>query len=195
MNESFVAWLDKVRAGDQAAAADLVRQYEPLVRRMVRLRLEDRGLCRVFDSMDVCQSVMASFFVRAAAGQYDLHNAEQLTKLLVTMARNHLISAARRQRQQKRDHRRLAPADSLERLASRESSPSQRIAGEELLSRLRQELSEEEQRIGELRRQGLDWAGIAAEMGGTPQARRMQLARAFDRVTRALGLEEEGRCA
>src|SRR5947207_2363367 len=103
---TFPEWIRRIRAGDQQAAAELVRQNEPLIRREVRLHLEDRGLCRLFDSMDVCQSVLASFFVRTAAGQYDLQCPEQLVKLLVTMARNKLISEARRQRRQRRDHRR-----------------------------------------------------------------------------------------
>ena len=32
--------------------------------------------------MDICQSVMASFFVRAALGQYQLNTPEQLLNLL-----------------------------------------------------------------------------------------------------------------
>src|SRR5262245_55372827 len=95
--DAFSDFIRRVRAGDEQAAADLVRRFEPLIRREVRLRLEDRRLGRLFDSMDVCQSVLASFFVRTAAGQYDLDQPGQLVKLLVQMARNKLASAARRQ--------------------------------------------------------------------------------------------------
>src|SRR5262247_599815 len=95
--ETFAEFVRRIRAGDGQAAAEMVRRYEPLIRREVRLRTEDRRLARVFDSMDVCQSVLASFFVRTAAGQYDLDRPEQLLQLLVTMARNKLVSAARRQ--------------------------------------------------------------------------------------------------
>src|SRR6516225_7368450 len=104
----FLGLMAGVRAGDEGAAAELVRRYEPLIRREVRLRLEDRRLARVFDSMDVCQSVLASFFVRAAAGQYDLDDPAQLVRLLVTMARNKLASRARQQYRQRRDQRREA---------------------------------------------------------------------------------------
>jgi hypothetical protein len=38
--------LDRVRAGDQEAATELVRRYEPALRRVVRLRLRDRRLRR-----------------------------------------------------------------------------------------------------------------------------------------------------
>ena len=61
---SITECIRRVRAGDEQAAAELVRRYEPLIRREVRFQLEDRRLCRVFDSMDICQSVLASFFVR-----------------------------------------------------------------------------------------------------------------------------------
>src|SRR6516225_9099452 len=114
----FLGLMAGVRAGDEGAAAELVRRYEPLIRREVRLRLEDRRLARVFDSMDVCQSVLASFFVRAAAGQYDLNEPGQLVRLLVTMARNKLVSAARQQYRQRRDPRRLVGgADGLANVA------------------------------------------------------------------------------
>lgn len=189
---SFTAFVHRIRAGDESAAVELVRQYEPLIRREVRLHLEDQRLCRLFDSMDVCQSVLASFFVRAAVGQYDLEEPENLLKLLVRMTRNKLASAARRQRRQRRDQRRQA-ADGLRviaSLAAEEPSPSRQIAGQELLERFLQELDAEERQLVELRGQGLTWADVAQRLGGTAQARRMQLSRAADRVAQRLGLDE-----
>jgi RNA polymerase sigma-70 factor (ECF subfamily) len=38
--------------------------------------------------MDICQSVLASFFVRAAVGQFELDRPEPLVGLLIGMARN-----------------------------------------------------------------------------------------------------------
>src|SRR5437773_104981 len=146
--KTFADFLRRIRAGDEQAAAELVRQYEPLIRREVRLHLEDRRLGRLFDSMDVCQSVLASFFVRTAAGQYDLDQPGQLVKLLVTMARNKLASAARQQRRQRRDNRRLAAgADELAAVAAKGATPSRLVAGKELLERFRQGLSAEERQV------------------------------------------------
>jgi RNA polymerase sigma-70 factor (ECF subfamily) len=190
--DTFADFVRRIRAGDEQAAAELVRQYEPLIRREVRLHLEDKGLCRTFDSMDVCQSVLASFFLRTAAGQYDLEQPSQLIRLLVTMARNKLRSAARQQRRQKRDHRKVAGGDELQQVAGADPSPSQYVAGRELLDRVQSELTDEEKKIADLRGQGLSWDEIAAQLGGKAQARRMQLARALDRVSEALGLEEDG---
>jgi len=70
----FADLLKRVRGGDSDAASELVRIYESAIRVAVRTRLSDPKLRRQFDSMDVCQSVLASFFLRAAAGQYDLHD-------------------------------------------------------------------------------------------------------------------------
>ena len=189
---TFADFLRRIRAGDQQAAAELVRRYEPLIRREVRLHLEDQRLGRLFDSMDVCQSVLASFFLRTAAGEYDLDQPEQLVGLLVRMARNKLASAARRQSRQKRDHRRaVGGGDALDRLPATGDSPSELVAGRELLQRLLALLKEEERQLVELRGQGLAWADVAERLGGTAQARRMQLARTLDRVGRELGLEED----
>src|SRR3954471_7837995 len=97
----------RVRAWDRDAADELVRRYEPAIRRAVRVRLADARLGNLLDSMDICQSVLKSFFVRAAAGQYDLETPEQLLKLLSSMARNKLITQARREHALRRDRRRV----------------------------------------------------------------------------------------
>jgi RNA polymerase sigma factor (sigma-70 family) len=189
--EAFHEFIRRIRAGDEEAAAQLVRHYEPLIRREVRINLEDRHLGQLFDSVDISQSVLLSFFVRSAAGQYDLQEPEQLLRLLVSMARNKLASAARHEHRQCRDQRRSKSVETgpLGQVADPATPPDEQAAGTELLGRLQQALSDEERQVAELRNQGLAWAAIATQLGGTPQARRMQLARALDRVAGALGLD------
>ena len=187
----FQSFIQRIRAGDDQAAVELVRQYEPLIRTEIRLRLVDPSLCRVFDSMDICQSVLGSFFVRAAAGQYDLENPQQLVQLLIAITRNKLAGQARRQHRQRRDLRRMADVavDELE-VTARDQSPSQLAAGKELLEAFRARLNPEERQLAELRAADCEWQEIADRLGGTPQARRKQLARAIDRVSQELGLED-----
>jgi RNA polymerase sigma factor (sigma-70 family) len=188
----FDEFVRRIRAGDEEAAAELVRLYEPLIRREVRINLEDRHLGQLFDSLDISQEVLLSFFVRSAAGQYDLDQPEQLLKLLVTMTRNKLASAARREHRERRDQRRTLSADTagpLAHFADPHAAPDEQAAATELLVRLRQGLSDDERHVADLRTQGLAWADIARELGGTPQSRRMQLVRAIDRVASALGLD------
>src|SRR5262245_54739186 len=124
----FADFVTRIRAGDDQAAANLVQQYEPLIRREIRMNLRDQRLNRVFDSMDICQSVLASFFVHSAAGAYDLDDPKQLLRLLVAMARNKLASAARKQYRQRRDGRRLAAdGDAVDQVAATTPTPSQLV--------------------------------------------------------------------
>jgi RNA polymerase sigma-70 factor (ECF subfamily) len=189
--DTFAEFLRRIRAGDEQAAAEMVRRYEPIIRREIRLQLEDRRLSRLFDSMDICQSVLKSFFVRTASGQFELDTPQQLQRLLVTMARNKLASAARSQFRQRRDQRRVTAAgeEKLKGVAADGPTPSEVVAGREILERVQQSLSEEERQLADLRGKGFAWKDIAARLGGTAQARRMQLARAADRVARELGLD------
>jgi RNA polymerase sigma factor (sigma-70 family) len=190
-SNAFADFVRRVRAGDEQAAAELVSRYEPLIRREVRLHLEDQRLCRILDSMDVCQSVLASFFMRTSAGQYDLTRPEQLVRLLVTMARNKVVSAARHQHRQRRDSRRAVAGGSalLATIVDRGPGPSELVAGQEMLARMRRSLSPGELHLVELRNEGLAWGEIADRLGGTAQARRVQLSRALDRICLELGLD------
>jgi RNA polymerase sigma-70 factor (ECF subfamily) len=190
---SLAELLQRLRAGDGAAAAEIVRLYQPAILRAVRGRLRHRRLGRLVHPSDICQSVFASFFVRAVAGQYDLTEPGQLLALLLRMAQNRVAFEARKHLAQRRDVRRVAPAGVEELgLAAAGGSPSRLAAGKELLEAVRQRLSAEERQLADLRAQGLAWAEIAARLGGTPDGRRMQLARALDGVARQLGLEEGG---
>jgi RNA polymerase sigma-70 factor (ECF subfamily) len=189
---SFRELIVRVRAGDEGAAAELVGRYEPAIRRAARVRLRDPRLGRLLDSMDICQSVLASFFVRAAMGQYELSTPEQLLRLLVTMTRNKVAGQANAQRAGRRDQRRVVAAiDDRRDVAAGEVSPSRQVAARELLEEARRLFSPEERALLERREQGDDWATIAAELGGSPDALRVRLARAVDRVAERLGLEED----
>jgi RNA polymerase sigma-70 factor (ECF subfamily) len=187
----FSDFISRIRGGDQRAAAELVARYEPVIRREIRMQLDDQKLIRAFDSMDICQSVLASFFVRTAAGQYQIDSGAQLVRLLVNMARNKLVSAARREFMQKRDlRRRVAPAQgAIESVADKRPTPAEEIDRRDLLDRIYDRLTPEELCISRLRTGGAAWDEIAAEMGGTAQSRRMQFSRALERVADTLGLD------
>jgi RNA polymerase sigma factor (sigma-70 family) len=190
--QSFADFLRRIRRGDEQAAIELVGRYEPLIRREVRLGISDSRLNRAFDSIDVCQSVLASFFMRVAAGQYELDSSEQLVQLLLTMARNKLASLARREHRLKRDARRVTATqpEVLEGLVENEDSPSQIVLKRELVDRMRAALSDDERQIADLRGDGLAWEEVAQRLGGNAQARRVQLTRGIERAARELGLEE-----
>ncbi|MCA9130594.1 MAG: sigma-70 family RNA polymerase sigma factor [Planctomycetales bacterium] len=185
----FEQFLAKIRAGDEPAAAHLVSEFESLVRREVRMRLLDPRLRRVLDSGDVCQSVLASFFVRAAAGQFDLENPHALLKLLVSMARKKSAEAARRHYQQRRDVRRHSAPAEFDQPDGQLETPSQMVACQEILDRVNELLSPQEKQILDMRREGGSWQEIANRLGGTADGRRVQVARLMDRVCCSLGLD------
>jgi RNA polymerase sigma-70 factor (ECF subfamily) len=187
---SFDELIRQVGCGDEEAAARLVRDFEPVVRRVLRARLRgNRARCE-FDSMDICQSVLAIFFVRVAAGEYDLKEPDDLIKLLLTMSRHKLAEKMRHQHRLRRDSRRTVGGVDELALAGRDPTPSSVVGGQELLEQARQRLSEEERQLVELRGQGLSWEEVAASLGGTAGGRRNQLARALDRVAQELRLDE-----
>lgn len=200
-DEGFEVLIRRIREGDQEAAAELVRRYEPSIRRAARVRLMDTRLNRLLDSMDICQSVMASFFVRTALGQYQLESPDQLLKLLATMTRNKLAGAVKGHRAGRRDFRRVegqadgtASGDAsrvagVEALAGPGPTPSREVEARDLLDEARKRLLPDERSLLERRQQGCDWAEIAAERGVNPDALRKRLARAIDRVAQELELD------
>jgi RNA polymerase sigma-70 factor (ECF subfamily) len=156
----------------------------------VRVRLRDPRLRRLIESVDICQSVFASFFVRTALGQYQLERPDQLLRLLATIARNKLARHANREHRDRRDQRRINPGAVLEDCPAPGSSPSRQVAARELVLEARKRMTTQERALLERREQGLEWAAIAAELGGSPNALRIRLARAVARIARQLGLDE-----
>jgi len=200
-NDEFQVLLGRVRSGDPDAAAELVRRYEPAIRRAARVRLVDTRLNRLLDSMDICQSVMASFFVRTALGQYELETPEQLLKLLATMTRNKLANQVKGHGAGRRDFRRLedrsgrddgdhSVVGGIEAVAGPGHTPASEVATRELLEQARRRFSPEERSLLDRREQGCEWTEIAAEMGASPEAIRKRLTRAIDRVAHELGLDQ-----
>src|SRR5262249_10545549 len=160
---AFAEFIRRIRAGDDQAAQELVERYEPVIRRQVRVRLSDPRLSRRLDWTDVCQSVMASFFVRVAAGQFDLEHPDQLRRLLLVMARHKLAQQVRRHKAGRRDYRRSeagGPED-LDLRRAADPSPSRLVVGRELLDEFRRRLTDEERQLADLRAEGLEWAEIA----------------------------------
>jgi RNA polymerase sigma-70 factor (ECF subfamily) len=190
-DDPFIALVRRVRASDQQAATELVRLYEPAIRRTVRFQLRDPRVRRTLDSMDVCQSVLGSFFARAALGQYQLETPDQLIRLLVTMARNKLATQVRRPHVQRQDPRGVEPgSDPAAEPVATDRSPSEQVAARDLLEEFRKRLTAEERALADQRAQGHEWSEIAAERGESAEALRKRHARALDRVALELGLDE-----
>jgi len=188
--DSFAVLMKRVREGDADAAASLVRQYEPAVRRAIRIWMLNARLRRSVDSIDICQSVLASFFIRVALSQYRIDTPAQLVKLLVSMARNKIADQFRREQAAVRDNRRVEPGDIRERdLHGEGPTPSQWAANRDLIAEFRKRMSPEERQLVDQRALGQEWPEIAIELGGTADGLRKKLDRALARIARELGLD------
>jgi RNA polymerase sigma-70 factor (ECF subfamily) len=186
-NPEFEKLLGALRERDEEAAAELVRRYEPLIRRVIRMRLTDPRLRRVFDSIDICQSVMANFFDEVALGQLAVTTETHLRNFLVRMATNKLIDKVRREQ-----HSAGGLPEEWEPAAD-DPSPSQVVAQRELAQAIQNRLSAKERWLAEKRAEGRSWVELAQETGETTDSLRMMHARALARIRAQLHDEEVNR--
>jgi RNA polymerase sigma factor (sigma-70 family) len=179
----------RIREGDEEAAAEFFRTYEPHVRRVIRARLRIGGMRRVSDSSDLCQVVLASFLVGSAVGRYDIADTDAMKKLLARIAANRVIDLVRKPEFRKPAVPVGGPgAEGVEAIAGG-SSPASQLALHELIQKADQLLTESERPIAELRKEGLTWEEIGQRLGKSADAVRKMLERATRRIMLALELE------
>jgi RNA polymerase sigma-70 factor (ECF subfamily) len=179
-DDEFTELIRRIRGGDAQAANELIRKYEPAIRREARLRLGPK-LRPLFDSMDLCQSVLGSFFVRVRAGQYELSSPAGLMKLLVAMTRNKVREKARKKHESE-----LGAREPV----ARGEDHTALVLTRDFLNGFRQRLTESERVLWDRRNLDHSWQSIGVELGENPAALRKQYSRAIQRVERELGLEE-----
>ncbi len=178
----FSDLMNRTRSGDQEAAMQLVREYEPEIRRAARLRLTDPKLRRLVDSMDICQSVFGRFFRNAMDGSFELERPEQLLVLLTTMTRNRVIDEHRKQGTVRRGGVEMVDVPDPDQLAEGSPGPRTIAAARELLTEVRSRLSAEELILADRRGDGKSWDEIAAELNESAESLRKRLERAVLRV-------------
>jgi RNA polymerase sigma-70 factor (ECF subfamily) len=183
-DEEFSALLGHARSGDSDAATELVRRYEPELRRYVRVRLTDSRLRRFVDSVDICQSILGRFFVGFFAGKYELRSPEQLIALLLRMAKNEVCDQIRKQRAARRGGGTAQPSAlySVEALADSGMGPSEQAANGEWVGKMLQELPSHERFLAERRMAGFGWVELAAELQTDAEVLRKRLTRALRRL-------------
>lgn len=169
--ESIRPFLERIRAGDEDAARELLTRYEAEVRLVVRRQLP-RLLRSRFDSLDFLQSVWGSFFRRmrgGGEGRADFDDARHLVAFLARAAKNKVIDEYRRAASQKQDMQREEPlwtdGDRPRELPGHGDSPSQLAEAHEAMDRLRQLLPEERREILEWKAQGETSREIADRLG------------------------------
>jgi RNA polymerase sigma factor (sigma-70 family) len=187
----LVSWIQGIKAGNQAAAAELVRHYEPEVRRFIRFRLTDPRLRRLIDSVDVCQSVMVRFFQGIQTERLSVEHPLQLLKLLTTMARNSLLDHARKVKVRRQISGGGLEADWLANVSDRSASPCDRLEEADLVDLIRSRMRSDEQQALDQWLLGQGWEEMSRNLDCEPDALRKRLTRAIDRATKELGLLED----
>ena len=171
------AWLvASFRSGDDAAATALFERYFARLTALVQSRLGARLRARV-DPDDVALSAYRSFFVRAAAGQFELCETGDLWRLLARMALHKLSHQIDRHTAEKRAVSMEEQLSDSHDLASAEPSPDEAAAISDELEFVMRSLDETERRTLELRLQGELIEAIAAELRQSERTVRRTLAR------------------
>jgi DNA-directed RNA polymerase specialized sigma24 family protein len=175
--------INRVHAGDQEAASELVRVFEPHMLRIVRTQMRERAdyevLRRDVSAADICQSVFMSLIVRLRQGRFELNSPEDLKKLLNAMTRLKIAAKARRRSVKWRD---ILGDDAPQKAMDPCAGPEKLVDDKDLYEVILKLFSLEELQILNGRLDGETWHQIAAAMGGTPDARRRQLERAIERA-------------
>ena len=190
----FCELVERLRGGESTAVQHFVARYEQVLRREVRFLLLDSRLRHLASESDICQSVLARFFVGLWAGKYEFRRPEELIGLLKKMVRSRMTDLARYWTAQRRDVRRNVFQGSRADMYGPGGSqtPSQLVANAELLEEVKERLTERERLILRLRQERVCWAEIAERLDrqGQAEAIRKQYERALARVSRQLGIDD-----
>jgi RNA polymerase sigma-70 factor (ECF subfamily) len=163
----FAQLIERVRAGSEDAARELIARYGGAVIRVIRSRL-DRKLRAKYDSADLAQDVWASFF-NGALSRYPLRTPTDLAHLLTRMAGHKAVDAFRAWHHTRRRREHLMDSATVRQevrdVCAGQKSPSQAVAVEEEWEQVLQQQSARDQRILILLRQGHSYQEIADELG------------------------------
>lgn len=166
---SFQCLMQKVLAGNAAAARELTDVYGPYLLHAVRRRLDQR-LRAKFDSVDFVQDIWASFFAGLPSGRA-FERPQDLAAFLIRMAKHKVSDAARQRIQgQKFNVTRERPLEETNgkfqfEPAARQATPSTRAVAQEEWERLLEGQPPVYRRILELLRDGADTNEVAKVVG------------------------------
>ncbi len=180
----------RLRDQDPEAIAELVRRYEPDIRRIARVRLARFGLRHLVDSVDIAQSVFGRFLSRLQTGGLEFESTDKLLRLLTVIAVNRVTSHARRERL------RVRPVGQggddqpglIDTAPDPQPGAGRVVAAREQLDWLFRSLGQDERALLTGRLAGKEWAELAADRGVGADALRKRLSRALDEIGGRLGL-------
>jgi RNA polymerase sigma-70 factor (ECF subfamily) len=170
--DPFADFLERLRGGDDAAAAEVFHRFTDRLLVLARAQIESWLLPKV-DPEDVVQSVYRSFFARCREGEFDLDNWGALWGLLTIITVRKCVNRVEYFRAERRDAGRevsLAGGGSgsavrVRDLLDREPTPSEAAVLAETVERLLRGFEEQERQIVELSLQGYTVREISEQLG------------------------------
>jgi RNA polymerase sigma-70 factor (ECF subfamily) len=156
--------LDKLCAGDAAAAEQVFRAYEPYLRLVVRRQLSAR-LRSKFDSIDVVQSIWADVLRGFREADWRFTDEAQLKAFLIKATRNRFLDRLRQHQTALRREHPLVEGDSDGMPAARQPQPSEEAQAAELWQQMLTLCPPAHREILRLKRQGVALAEIATRTG------------------------------
>ena len=156
--------LVKLSRGDDSAAERVFRDYEPLLRAIVRRRLTP-ALRTKFDSTDVIQSVWLDLLEAYRARGWQFADRAHLRAFLAKVTSNHFFLHCRRNGRALRLERPMPPAESPSLPISDQPRPSQIVQADELWESILGDCPPTHRDILRLKREGFPLAEIAARSG------------------------------
>lgn len=163
MVDSAQELLERLADGDDGAAAEAFRIYEPYLRMVVRRQLS-LALRAKFDSMDIVQSVWAHLLTGFRQGRWHFETPEHLRAFLVKVVRNRFLSHARHATGALKHEKPVCEYALAALPALSQDRPSDLAMAEDLWERILALCSAEHRPIVELRRQGVCLDEIAERL-------------------------------
>jgi RNA polymerase sigma factor (sigma-70 family) len=156
--------LEKLASGDDAAAAQVFRAYEPYLRMVVRRQLSP-DLRAKFDSLDVVQSVWVHVFKGFRQAGWRFADAGHLRAFLTQLTRHRFIDRLRRHRRALVREQPLAEGEFEDSLPSEDPQPGDSLQADELWEELLELCPPAHREVLRLKRDGALTAEIAARTG------------------------------
>jgi RNA polymerase sigma-70 factor (ECF subfamily) len=163
-SDSLDGLLERLTAGDPAAAEQVFLAYEPYLRMVVRRRLPSR-LRSKFDSIDIVQSVWADVVHGFREAGWHFTNAAQLKAFLVKVTQNRFLDRVRKHGTAANREQSLNSANNHQSSSEETSRPSQVAQADELWQRMLRLCPPAHHELLRLKRQGCSLAEIAERTG------------------------------
>jgi RNA polymerase sigma factor (sigma-70 family) len=168
--DSFSDTMNRLRAGDEAAAHEVFQRFVSKLVRLAR-RQFDAALRRKVDPEDVVQSAYKSFFLRYGAGKLEVHDWDNLWGLLTVITLRKCLDRVEYHRAECRDVQREAAAQPAAtgtepwwEAVAREPRPEEAAVLAETVEMLLRGLDTEERPILEMSLQGYTTQEISVRL-------------------------------